>query len=438
MAQTKIEELRYRLKSDPKSRLFFPLAEELRKATQLSEAEQVLRTGLVSHPAYLSAWVSLGRVLRDQGKHADAVEALTKALQIDPGNVVAARLLAESYLNLGEKVEAIKKYKLVSALLPADEEVEAIIQRLDTEINASSAPPPLALAEAEPEPLPEPEPEPEPAPAPAPAPEPEPEPISEPEPEPQPMHVEPMFIEPEPAPAAETAAAPLEAAETEPFAAAAPAEPVDDPFEVTYSRLKEGIQVAEATADIEPMSAAHDESPFEEPASDGGYSAAAFAIEQPEGMHIDPAPLAAEVPAPLEFEPAIEDADVFEEPEPGVAPGFIRGSFGANVAPPPPDADDFARTITMADLYANQGLIDEARDIYEDVLARDPDNAIVLAKMAALSGAPPAPAAFEDEPIAAEVRGTPLTHPAESRPNPKVQKLEAWLSRVTRKEAGRV
>ena len=57
----KIEELRLRLKADPKSRLFFPLAEELRKVGGLAEAEQVLRTGLGSHPTYLSAWVSLGR-----------------------------------------------------------------------------------------------------------------------------------------------------------------------------------------------------------------------------------------------------------------------------------------------------------------------------------------------------------------------------------------
>ena len=62
----KIEELRFRIKTDPKSRLFFPLAEELRKVSAHSEAESVLRTGLEHHPTYLSAWVSLGRVLHEQ------------------------------------------------------------------------------------------------------------------------------------------------------------------------------------------------------------------------------------------------------------------------------------------------------------------------------------------------------------------------------------
>src|SRR5213592_294386 len=87
----KIEELRFRLTTDPKSRLLFPLAEELRKLDQFGEAEQVLRSGLAQHPTYLSAWVSLGRVLREAKKHRDAVDVLSKALQLDPGNVVAAR-----------------------------------------------------------------------------------------------------------------------------------------------------------------------------------------------------------------------------------------------------------------------------------------------------------------------------------------------------------
>ncbi|HEX2121936.1 MAG TPA: tetratricopeptide repeat protein, partial [Thermoanaerobaculia bacterium] len=138
----KIEELRFRLKTDPKSRLFYPLAEELRKAGQVTEAEQVLRHGLTVHTTYLSAWVSLGRVLRDQKKDREAVEALSYALQLDPGNVVAARLLADAYLSLGEKVEAIKKYKLVHALLPADQELEATIAALDREINPPPPPEP--------------------------------------------------------------------------------------------------------------------------------------------------------------------------------------------------------------------------------------------------------------------------------------------------------
>jgi len=217
----KIEELRIRLKADPNSRLFFPLAEELRKAGQIDEAEQVLRSGLVAHSTYLSAWVSLGRVLRDQKKDGEAVDALSRALQLDPGNVVAARLLGDAHLSLGDKVEAIKKYKLVHALMPSDEELLATIASLDRDLNPPAAAP-----------------------------------------------------EPAPEPAAEAAAAP-QFMEESPFDRTMP------PFEVREE---------EATGDAEPMYAAHEESPFEEPVDD--YTAAAMTVEAPAGMHIEEPPAA--------------------------------------------------------------------------------------------------------------------------------------------------
>jgi tetratricopeptide (TPR) repeat protein len=89
----KIEELRFRVKNDPKSRLFYPLAEELLKVGGFAEAEEILRAGLAHHPSYLSAWVALGRVLQVQGKKHHAAEALHRALQLDPGNAVASNLL---------------------------------------------------------------------------------------------------------------------------------------------------------------------------------------------------------------------------------------------------------------------------------------------------------------------------------------------------------
>src|SRR3954466_11563970 len=220
----KIEELQFRIKTDPKSRLFFPLAEELRKNGKLPEAEQVLRTGLGVHPTYLSAWVSLGRVLREQHKHAEAVNALTTALQVDPGNVVAARLLGDSYLDLGEKVEAIKKYKLVHALMPGDEELETRIELLDPELRPPPEREPVA---AEPE-----------------SPFAEPEPVPEPEPEPQP---EPAFS----------------ATTDVPFA------PTESLFDET-SPIHRTIETPFGTDDEIPMAAQHAESPFEEPS---GYTA---------------------------------------------------------------------------------------------------------------------------------------------------------------------
>lgn len=345
MAQTasnpKIEELRFRLKTDPKSRLFYPLAEELRKANQSPEAEQVLRSGLAVHPTYLSAWVSLGRVLREQKKDAEAVDVLTKALQLDPGNVVAARLLADAYLALGEKVEAIKKYKLVHALLPADQEIAATIHRLELELN----PPQVAPIEVAP---PEPEEE---------------EPVAEP-------------------------------AEANPFADAEEAQ-------------EQELAVETATADVEPMLVAHEESPFEEPAPE--YTSAAFEIEAPGGMHISRAPLAAELPSSMiEDEPLPPPEAAVFSPEP-LAPAMEESDVFAPTEPAPAtEADDVANTLTMADLYARQGLHDDARHIYETILARDPGNAAVRDKLTVLQS------------------------------KNKIAKLENWLAKMTRRDVGRV
>jgi tetratricopeptide (TPR) repeat protein len=394
---TKIDELRGRLKADPKNRLFYPLAEELRKVGQFTESEQVLRTGLQHHPTYLSAWVSLGRVFKDLGKNHEAVEALAKALQLDPGNVVAARLLGDAYLALGEKVEAIKKYKLVHALMPSDEQLEEQIARLDQEINP---PPPVPVA------------------------------APEQEPEPQPEAV----------------------AEADPFAAEEPAAAEDDSPFADDSRLI--AQAAEsfaarqdeaaATADDEPMRAAHMESPFEEPAAD--FSADAVELEAPAGMHVEEMPLAAEVAAPW-----IDDV-----PEPEAAAEPAGDVFAPAGAAPFAAADDVAETVTMADLYARQGSVEQAREIYEHLLQRDPGNHSLRAKLDALPLAAAAIAAVpepellpdDDSPFGAETAAeeAPLAPvaafpsapaPAPTR-DPRVERLEAWLAKVGRKEVSHV
>ncbi|HJQ36848.1 MAG TPA: tetratricopeptide repeat protein [Thermoanaerobaculia bacterium] len=268
----KIEELRFRLKADPKSRLFYPLAEELRKAGQVGEAEQVLRGGLEAHSTYLSAWVSLGRVLRDQKKDGEAVEALSRALQLDPGNVVAARLLGDSYLSLGDKVEAIKKYKLVHALMPGDGEIAAIVENLDRELN----PPPAR----------EPEPEPEDRGAAGFSP---PEPLGGLKPS-APLEalqvVNPGKIL-EVGHEVEAIVSELDMDERPPAPPPPPPDPPAEEEESLFDRTMPPFELREeeATGDAEPMHAAHEESPFEEPVPE--YTAAAMTVEAPMGMHIE-------------------------------------------------------------------------------------------------------------------------------------------------------
>lgn len=372
----KIEELRFRLKTDPKSRLFYQLAEELRKGGDSAEAERVLRSGLESHPTYLAAWVSLGRVSREQKNDHAAVEALNRALQLDPGNVVAARLLADSYDSLGEKVEAVKKYKLVHALMPGDDEVAAAISRLEQELG----PPPAAEPSVEASPT-------------AAPPEPESQAAAEAE---APFAVEAEAALPEAPPLAEPpnrdqeVAAPSGATDLSPFEDAAP------PFEEAARALEEEVHVEEMTGDAEPMHREHEESPFEDPV--GGFTSASVQLENAEGFHLAAAPANAELPAePLDELPS---ATAPAAPEP-FATGRDTGE---------PEPADAANTLTMADLYARQGLVEQARAIYERILARDPDDTAVREKLESLT----------------------------SRVNPKIAALERWLEKVSRREVGRV
>src|SRR6476469_6745347 len=161
-------------------------------------------------------------------------------------------------------------------------------------------------------------------------------------------------------------------------------------------------------------------------------------------MHLTESPLTAEMPSPVP--PPPDEADVFEPASTGLAPGFVTDNYAVTSSMPPIDEADFARTIRMAELYASEGSIDEARDIYEDLLARDPNNASIRAKLDALggapppfSGAPPPSAAFSSDPAwmgedAAEGGGAPLKHGGAplkhggAPRNPRIAKLESWLA----------
>ncbi len=442
----KIEELRFRLKTDPKNRIFYPLAEELRKVGQLGEAEQVLRAGLAFHPTYLSAWVSLGRVLRDQKNDGAAVEALSKALLLDPGNVVAARLLGDAYLTLGEKIEAIKKYKLVQALMPGDEEVDSIVESLDAELNPPAATPPLPPpAEAQPvaeAPVAE-------APAEAESPfAPEESPFA-PEPETAPFPTattEMPFAQPLETASEETPfAPPAEVGEVtvrmrppkpmpeSPFAAAAEPVAPEEPFAATSSEL------TAAHADSSEM-------PFGDAAGEAApapQSVRATDEAQVFGDENVPAELpATEMPPPevaaLASEPPLSAADESDVFAPAAEP------FPEPSRPGGPPQEEITNTLTMADLYARQGLTADAKQIYENILQRDPHNEAVQEKLAALAAPatarePQASPEIGEAAAGSEEYAARAEMPSEGGgAAQKAAKLERWLAKVGKREDGRV
>lgn len=101
----RIEELRRRVQLDPASIAFAALAEEYRRAGRFEEAVATCEAGLLRHPAYMSARVTLGRALLEMGRYDDARAELEHVLRASPENLAAIRGLAEIHHRTGETSE---------------------------------------------------------------------------------------------------------------------------------------------------------------------------------------------------------------------------------------------------------------------------------------------------------------------------------------------
>ena len=99
----RIEELKRRVQSDPASIAFAALAEEYRRAGRFDEAIETCHTGLVRHPSYLSAHVTLGRALIEVGRLPEARTELEYVLKLAPENLAAIRGLAEIHHRIGDE-----------------------------------------------------------------------------------------------------------------------------------------------------------------------------------------------------------------------------------------------------------------------------------------------------------------------------------------------
>jgi tetratricopeptide (TPR) repeat protein len=139
---SRIEELEKRLAADPNSRMFVQLAEEYRKAGMLEQAIDCCEKGLKKHPQYPSARVLLGRALLEAGSFDRASAEFETVLKQVPDNILAHKFLGETYYRLGRLDEALKKYKVASALAPEDTELVDRIQEVQAELAGGPRPAP--------------------------------------------------------------------------------------------------------------------------------------------------------------------------------------------------------------------------------------------------------------------------------------------------------
>jgi tetratricopeptide (TPR) repeat protein len=115
--------------ADNPGRYFVALAGAWREAGEIGRAEEILRENLKRFPG-LSAHVLLGRCLADRGAFQEAANEFHYVLSIDAQNLIALRTLAEMAAAGGKRGEAERWYNELLAVDPMNAEARAALQEL--------------------------------------------------------------------------------------------------------------------------------------------------------------------------------------------------------------------------------------------------------------------------------------------------------------------
>ena len=463
MSDDAVARYKQMLDEDPKSRAFAPLAEVHRKAGRLEEAIKVARAGLDVHPGYSGGLVVLGRALYEKGELDNAVEILQKAVTETPESYLGQKFLGKVLMDKGENKGALVALEAANLLSPEDEEVS----RLFDEVKSKATSPdtmdymekeaeagekaqivtyeqkPTTVDGVELSPLPGGE-------------------IvdtysfsgggTD-----DPADVTPVVVEEE-IPSADTNGSwtnAVEMAEEDMTATVIEEEEVEQAMEIesldelgpeAAAFIQEGEGFAEGSMEdlpdeesgavgemMEEVVVELEEVPFS-PVAPPVETAAA---EVP-GAQVQPVPEPEPEPAP---EPVPEPAPI-PEPVPAPEPAPVQAPEpelpSAASEPPPQDTsrEEQFSTETLADLYAQQGLIEKATNIYRQILDQAPDNETVKLKLDALEAQTPpahppepAPEPVPEPPPAAPVQPQP---PQKDENEDKLNVLEGLLENVER------
>ena len=131
----RIEELRRRVQKDPASIAFAQLAEEYRRAGAYEEAIATCRSGLETHPGYLSARVTLGRALIEMNDLDPAETELNYVLEHAPENLAAIRGLGEIHHRRGDLSQSLAFYQTALRLARHDPDLEQAVAEISRTIS---------------------------------------------------------------------------------------------------------------------------------------------------------------------------------------------------------------------------------------------------------------------------------------------------------------
>ena len=125
-----------RLKSDPSSYCFAPLAEVYLQAGLLDDALAVSRAGVSKHPGYADGQMALARVCHQKGLVDECRRALETVATAVPGHAEAQRLLARLYKESGDDQAAVQALHTLLSFHPDDVSAKIELDALQQKVAA--------------------------------------------------------------------------------------------------------------------------------------------------------------------------------------------------------------------------------------------------------------------------------------------------------------
>jgi len=338
---TRIDELRTKFNENPR-RYFAPLANEYRKAGDTEQAIAICRAQLAHQPGHMSGHVVYGQALYDAKLMDDARMVFEQALSLDPENMIVLRHLGDIARQRGEDGEARHWYGRALESDPQDPEIAAYVAELNEPVTGAAAESTgnaaghteQATTAGE---------------------------VDEASPSTDP------WLSPQPELAAEEARVVERAPAVDDAPAVGGAYFVDEAPAVGEAQA---IELASADAPGGPI--AVPDTP-DVPADEFAAATSETTSEAPVNEFADPAP------EPTEAEPA-SPSETRAETTAGESDSAWRETAASGTMP-------FV-TRTMAELYVGQGLRAEAREVFRQLLANEPDNVEIRDRLAELEDEP--------------------------------------------------
>ncbi|NIM19489.1 MAG: tetratricopeptide repeat protein [Candidatus Latescibacteria bacterium] len=125
-----LDKLFEKLRSEPDSLVFAPLADACRKVGRLEEALEICTNGIAHHPDYASGHVVLGKCFYDIGDQDRALDSFQTVLSLDENNLVALKYLGTILAEQGRETAAMEHFKHILALDPENTEIRSKLENL--------------------------------------------------------------------------------------------------------------------------------------------------------------------------------------------------------------------------------------------------------------------------------------------------------------------